>query len=287
MIKLNKLLLFIYLLSTIYPCYGYQLSICCIFQDDAKYLPEWIEFHKDRGVEHFYLYNNLSQDNYQEVLKPYVESGLVELFEWPFSYNKESQWTIIQCLSYMDCIYKIKDRDKWCAFLDSDEFLFSPSNHDIKTTLKEYEDCSSIGVNWVMYGTSNVDKIPDFEPIRNHLVMRSRLDFNGNEAVKSIVQPKYVENCTNPHFFVMKKGHGFFNENRILHNPTCTMKNSVNKLRINHYWTRDQEFFYKEKLERRKKWGGQEEVKRVIEVEKILNEIFDPIISDSQEVDIM
>ena len=31
----------------------YQVSICAIFKNEAKYLKEWIEFHKIIGVEHF------------------------------------------------------------------------------------------------------------------------------------------------------------------------------------------------------------------------------------------
>ena len=41
----------------------YKVSICAIFKNEAKYLREWIEFHKIVGVEHFYLYNNFSTDD--------------------------------------------------------------------------------------------------------------------------------------------------------------------------------------------------------------------------------
>jgi len=32
------------------------------------------------GVEHFYLYNHLSKDEYAEVLEPYIKEGIVELY---------------------------------------------------------------------------------------------------------------------------------------------------------------------------------------------------------------
>lgn len=38
------------------------LSIGAIFKDEAPYLAEWIEFHRLVGVEHFFLYDNLSTD---------------------------------------------------------------------------------------------------------------------------------------------------------------------------------------------------------------------------------
>ena len=60
----------------------YNVSICGIFKNEGKYLREWIEFHKIVGVEHFYLYNNNSEDNFREILEPYIEDGLVTLVEW-------------------------------------------------------------------------------------------------------------------------------------------------------------------------------------------------------------
>ncbi len=51
--------------------YSYYLSIGAIFNDEADYLKEWIEYHRLAGpVEHFYLYNNNSQDHYLDVLQP-------------------------------------------------------------------------------------------------------------------------------------------------------------------------------------------------------------------------
>ena len=88
------------------PAATYKLALCAIFQNDAPFLQEWIEFHKLQGVEHFYLYNNRSQDEFKEVLAPYVESGEVTLVEWPFTYpeNDHSQWIRIQSSAYMDCV---------------------------------------------------------------------------------------------------------------------------------------------------------------------------------------
>ena len=60
-----------------------SLSICAVFRNEAPYLREWIEFHRIVGVEKFFLFNNRSEDDYKSVLTPYIESGLVELTQWP------------------------------------------------------------------------------------------------------------------------------------------------------------------------------------------------------------
>lgn len=57
----------------------YYLALTAIFRDEAPYLKEWIEFYRTIGVEHFYLHNHLSQDNFAEVLKPYIDDGIVTL----------------------------------------------------------------------------------------------------------------------------------------------------------------------------------------------------------------
>lgn len=52
----------IWFLLFAFPAYAqYELAICAIFQDEAAYLKEWIEFHKLVGVQHFYLYNHASR----------------------------------------------------------------------------------------------------------------------------------------------------------------------------------------------------------------------------------
>ena len=41
------------------------------------YLAEWIEFHRLIGVERFFLYDNGSADDHEQVLAPYVDEGIV------------------------------------------------------------------------------------------------------------------------------------------------------------------------------------------------------------------
>ena len=88
--KLQSLLCTIYTCSfvaQVYPSkiYQYDFGVCAIFQNEARFMKEWIEFYKIIGAQHFYLYNNKSTDNYLDILKPYVEQGEVELFDWNYS----------------------------------------------------------------------------------------------------------------------------------------------------------------------------------------------------------
>src|SRR5271165_4385432 len=80
--------------------YPYDLAICAIFQNEAPYLKEWIEFHKLVGVQHFYLYNNLSTDDYITVLAPYIDTKEVDLVDWPYPKTSPEHWYEIQCAAY-------------------------------------------------------------------------------------------------------------------------------------------------------------------------------------------
>lgn len=258
--------------------YERELSICAIFQNDAKYLPEWIEFHQKKGVERFYLYNNLSTDDYQQILSPYVKSGLVKLIEWPYSHNDGTEWNTVQCSAYMDCIKKIRHKDKWCAFLDSDEFLFAVDGSTLSTYLTNYS-ASGIMVDWIMYGTSNVERIPQGEKMLNHLVYRAPLNYEHHRIYKSIVRPEHVVNCRNPHHFDYAKNRYSVDENGTTKTPEQMTGISVNKLRINHYWTRDMDFFYNVKLARRSKWYN--EYERTLRLASEMNAEYDPILADN------
>ena len=244
----------VFLLSSLSSC-EYELSICTIFRDDAKYLPEWIEFHKDQGVEHFYLYNNLSTDNPDKILSKYKND--VTLIDWPFDYSDAGQWNDIQCKSYLHCVKNASS--KWIAFLDTDEFLFCVYHEDLKTMLKEYDNYGSVSAHWMMYGTSNVI-IPEGGKIVDYLVYRENMT---NPHTKSIGQTKYITNVTNPHWV------------------ESTLPNfilDVRDVRINHYWSRDLWFFNNIKLPRREKWYH--DTLGQIKSEKMMNEIYDPILSN-------
>jgi len=61
----------------------YRISLCLIFKNEAPFLKEWLDYHLSIGIDHFYLYNNNSDDDYMDIVKPYVDKGIVTLIEWP------------------------------------------------------------------------------------------------------------------------------------------------------------------------------------------------------------
>ena len=127
----------------------YKVSICAIFKNEALYLREWIEYHKIVGVEHFYLYNNNSEDDYQTVLAPYIADGTVTLTQWP---QNQAQ---MQC--YYDGIERFKGETEWLTFLDIDEFIVPNTTDNIYDFLKPFQKKRPVVIAyWKMFGTSGM-----------------------------------------------------------------------------------------------------------------------------------
>lgn len=126
----------------------YRVTLGAIFKNEAAYLKEWIEFHRIVGVEHFYLYNNYSDDNYMDVLRPYVEQGIVTLIDWPY------QQAQIQC--YADIIKKFHNETEWLGFIDIDEFVIPKSALTIYETLQPFRYAPSVLIYWRVFGTSGL-----------------------------------------------------------------------------------------------------------------------------------
>ncbi|MDY4841469.1 MAG: glycosyltransferase family 92 protein [Alphaproteobacteria bacterium] len=147
------------------PPARYYLSLCSIFKNEGKYMKEWLDFHLIVGFEHFYLYNNFSSDNYWEILKPYIEKGLVTLIEWPYQHG--------QMAAYNDCVDKFKNESNWIAFMDLDEFAVPLAYDDVKAWLKNYEKFPCVLGFFKDFSSSGRMKDDESKPVIEQFVVCS------------------------------------------------------------------------------------------------------------------
>lgn len=232
-------------------------SIAAIFRNEAPYLREWIEFHLEVGFDHFYLFDNLSTDSFLTVLQPYIDRGIVECQSWPLAHSNIYDWNEVQCLAYERALYKAKGKAKWLAILDTDEFLFSPSGKSVAELLKNYESFAGIGVNWQVFGTSSVAKIPAERLLIESLTQKLPETQGINHHIKSIVQPERIRGCESPHFAIYKPGHFQVNTAGIPFEGLLSPTVELDVLRINHYILRDEHFFHSQKIPRLQSWWGE------------------------------
>jgi hypothetical protein len=211
--------------------------MCAIYRDEADYLAEWVEFHRLAGVERFFLYNNFSADNHREVLAPYVEEGLVTIRDWPVLDGR-----VGQIAAYDDCLRWHRHESRWIAFIDLDEFFFSPGGDPLTSVLADYEDYPAVAVRWVMFGSSgHATKAPGLV-IDNY---RRRIEFDGDINMKTVADPVRVTRCHSAHSF----GYTYLqavDENRFPVRGTRVPTDSTARLRLNHYhWKSHEEYIAK------------------------------------------
>jgi hypothetical protein len=208
------------------------LSTFSLYRDEAYYLREWIEFHRLVGVERFYLYDNLSEDEHLDVLRPYIDEGLVVYRRWPL-YPAQKQ-------AYAYFLEHNRHDSTWVAFIDIDEFLFSPTGRKVSEVLRDYEASPGVGVNRLEFGTSGHQTRQPGLAIENY-VRRCAKDKPRNRVIKSIVRPERVElTGGSPHYFRYLSGERAVDENRQPIRGDHTESVSGEILRINHYITRSQ-----------------------------------------------
>ena len=220
----------------------FRVSICSIFKNEAPYLREWIEYHLLVGVEHFYLYNNNSEDNYSEVLESYIKKGVVTLIDWP-EYPG-------QVKAYRHWYENYRFDSNWVALIDLDEFICPRKDDSIVDYLKRYKYPVVVGY-WRFFGTSGKLDINEQEPLIEQLTScyekpinmgkvfyNTRYDFDSFEkGMMHICFVRFkgfrVPPINEQKKFIIWDIHRFSNK------PLC--------LQLNHYWSRNYNAYCKKK----------------------------------------
>jgi hypothetical protein len=207
------------------------LAICAVYKDEAPYLAEWIEFHRVVGVERFFLYDNASSDDHREVLHRHIQDGIVVLHDWP--------GPPLQRELFDHCLGTHGHEARWIAFIDVDEFLFSPTLRPLPEVLREYEQYPAVGVNWAAFGTSGHRTRPAGLVIENYLRRGPRSRGFTGRSIKNVVQPRSTVRCVNAHRFEYRHGLAVDENGYPIHGG-ATKSVSFERLRLNHYYTKSE-----------------------------------------------
>jgi hypothetical protein len=132
------------------------LAIVAIFKNEKHILKEWIDHYLLEGVDHFYMIDNGSQDDYRVSIQSYVTAGYVEIiideekYKQPEHYNK-----------YF--LRKIKQECEWVLVVDLDEFVYSRLHFEtIAHYLRSLDQMiAQIYIPWKEYGSSGHIQQPD------------------------------------------------------------------------------------------------------------------------------
>lgn len=245
----------------------YNLSVCSVFRNEAPYLKEWIEYHRLIGVDHFYLYDNESNDWFWTILEPYIHSGIVTLKECHETHSslpkdKEYRWVhTVQEPAFKDAIQQSIEETKWLAIIDLDEFILPIRGNKITEILEYYEHAVGVTLDWHCYGSSYLEKLPSDKLMIEVLYRKFPDGHNLNKGhMKSIIKPeKFIDFTWIPHYCKYAEG-------------LTSITIPQNIARINHYIMRSKENFLT-KLENRERSVNHKYSE--FEIDRLLNQAND------------
>ncbi len=232
----------------------YDLAVAAIFKDEGKYLKEWLDYHLLAGVDHFFLYNNDSTDDYEKVLAPYVEKKLVTLIN--FSGKG------MQTPAYDNAIERFRFFCRYMTFIDLDEFIFPKNNQSISEVVDEIlfqdEQAAALGINWQCFG-SNGQKTADYSRgvlerftrrAQDNWIAVEGKNYAGNIYIKTVMNPRWYDYFIGPHYATYFQNLKSINADGRRTYMAGSHPISTDKIVINHYYTKSKEEFFKKKMTR-------------------------------------
>uniref|UniRef100_A0A7S3JNM2 Glycosyltransferase family 92 protein n=1 Tax=Aureoumbra lagunensis TaxID=44058 RepID=A0A7S3JNM2_9STRA len=143
-----------------------KVAACVRIRNEARYLKEWLEFHKLVGVSIFYIFDDDSSDTTQNILAPYVKSG--EALVWSISDKKCHNQEIVCADRRHDALHGERGfRDEclrtnpkqadWILMTDVDEFAYPTGAYRTFPQHLAQEECSIPAyylLRWHVFGAA-------------------------------------------------------------------------------------------------------------------------------------
>lgn len=221
-----------------------KLSITSIQRDRGPYILEWIAFHMVVGVNKFYIYNHGDDAQQKHILLKLSEKlpGIIHA-------QQVGAIDRPQIAAYQHAWAHHKNDVDAMAFIDGDEFLFSPGKNltdEVARLFEQHRPCSALGVYWTIYGSSGHYQDPQGLIIEN-FTRHARPDFVPNRHIKTILRGGSEAVIEHSHLFHTE--HGTVDElGRTVTSPWMRdWEPSSDSLRLNHYTVQSYEFFLNKK----------------------------------------
>lgn len=228
----------------------YDLAIVAILKNEGRYIKEWLDYHLLAGVDHFYLYDNDSTDDYDAIIAPYVKAGLV-------TSNKISGGSA-QFAAYDFAVRDYRFQCRRMAFIDLDEFIYPKNTTDtiaatLDGILKNLSDASGVAINWQSFGSNNLEAADYTRDVLERFTRRAPVDWvvpipkreipGGNAQIKTVANPRRISFFTSAHFPIYFEGGFSVNERGKLVESYCNNPVTAEKIALNHYNVKSREEF--------------------------------------------
>ncbi|EJF02171.1 glycosyltransferase family 2 protein [Liquorilactobacillus mali] len=245
----------------------YNLSMTIILKNEAPYIREWLAYYTSIGVEHFYIYDNDSQDDLKEIIDSLGDKVTYVRFS---GIGRQMD-------AYNDALNKYGRYSRYMGFLDADEFIYLTEGQlNFVDFLNNYFADPHVGgfvINWQIFGSSFLKKKPH-GLVTNNFVYRARKDFKKNFHIKSIVDPRKVAGFFNdPHGAYYLPSYYAVNEKKQKVDGPFSQSVNTDRIQINHYFTKSEEEFIQKKSRGRATKNSHRTMQDFVDHDK--NDVFD------------
>ena len=206
----------------------YYLSVGAIFKNEALILKEWIQHYLYHGVEHFYLINDNSDDNFLEIIQEYIDKNIITLFNVNEPYYLGRQRNL-----YNRHILPNISETKWLLMCDIDEYIWSPKDINLCNVLNECEGLGQIQIHQILFGSNGHITQPKYTVKE---FTKRRLNNSHDKKYKYIVNSSYEFSSLNVHHA------DFINKDYICDSQKFMLINTDYFI-MNHYCCQSQDYW--------------------------------------------
>ncbi|MBB4347243.1 MULTISPECIES: glycosyltransferase family 92 protein [Rhizobiaceae] len=232
------------------------VAIVTCVKNEARYIAEWIEFHRAVGVVHFYIYDDGCEDDTIPIAREILGSSALTVVPWKGRLIDTPTQNLLnsQAIAFAHSILNFGGQYARMAFIDVDEFLLPKIGNTLDEALEGAKGFPNISLPWHMFGTSGHKARPAGSLLRNYTVRGANpLSTKKNASnFKCIVDPCAVSEVSIHHFST-----GAFGENTSNDRGEVFSRKgrkgpafySSDFIQLNHYYSKSEQDL-REKIER-------------------------------------
>ena len=128
----------------------YKLSVMAMFKNESWIIREWIEHYLSEGVEHFYLIDNGSNDDYENKIIEYMQYITLVKDSTRLPYGTQSH---LYNKIYLDVV---KNETTWIIICDIDEYIYARNGYEkiIDVLNIMSSNIETIWIPWKVFGSN-------------------------------------------------------------------------------------------------------------------------------------
>ncbi|AES64711.1 putative Glycosyltransferase family 92 [Medicago truncatula] len=160
----------------------HELCICTMLRNQARFIKEWVMYHAKIGVERWFIYDNNSDDDIENVI------GFLQTAGYNVTWHLWA-WVKTQEAGFAHCALRAQSSCEWVGFIDVDEFFNVKIQGGLKHVIWHYSksrdnNVAEIRTSCYSFGPSGLKEVP-----REGVMMGYTCRLAERERHKSIVRP--------------------------------------------------------------------------------------------------